>query len=316
MPSHTPAERLKKKRAQEIRDDPLFLQKRVAAEIEQEQPRQEQLKAELAAENLTLQQETAERAAPTQQDIDEDVKLGLTIQNMRRQALLNVLGIPREEQAPSAPAVITAERGEQAIIPAPRPAGAAALTPTPIAETAPRFGVSPTFAGGERFNVPQKIPFSQIKSGTPAEILTETAEITANVIDTITDLIPLDILSFSTKQQPDVTTAQESLTNAIQEMNRRIELVRLGILDATQTQQDFLRIGGAIQQLESSQKGFGKLNLRYWLGGGREIEQEIIIAKQRYNDFIRELELAAIEGRAAQQQAQIRAAAAAFGVEQ
>ena len=93
-----------------------------------------------------------------------------------------------------------------------------------------------------------------------------------------------------------VTTAEENLANSMQLLKDDVELVRSGLKDPTAAKKDFIAVQTALNQLEGSQKGLGKVNLRYWSsGGGREVETEIRVNQILLQDLNTKLELASQE---------------------
>jgi hypothetical protein len=116
----------------------------------------------------------------------------------------------------------------------------------------------------------------------------------AQVIDMVTSTL-------SARKQADVITAESSLNDALAQIGRDIQLVKNGLKPAYEVKASFRLANNALGRLESSQKGTGKLNLRYWLGGGKEIETEVLITKQRMQDLWQELLIAEQTGRATEQ---------------
>ncbi len=100
-----------------------------------------------------------------------------------------------------------------------------------------------------------------------------------------------------------VSQAEASLTDGLSAVNQNIKAVREGILDYHEAIDSLERTAAAINRLERSQKGLGKENLRYWSDEGKEVEAEIINAKERIDQMRTELLVAAQEGRLAQAQA-------------
>jgi len=87
----------------------------------------------------------------------------------------------------------------------------------------------------------------------------------------------------------EVQQAESSLNDAMVQVGREIDLVKSGARAARDAKTTFLLVQNSISRLEASQKGFGKLNVRYWSDEGKEVEAQILIAKQRLLDMQLEL---------------------------
>jgi hypothetical protein len=101
------------------------------------------------------------------------------------------------------------------------------------------------------------------------------------------------------KKTIDVTTAESALTDTMSVVNTNIAEVRKGNPNVTyqQVKGDIQRARGSLNDLEQTQKGLGKANLRYWISSGKEIEAEIIQKQNELNLAEQALDTAYIEGR-------------------
>jgi len=124
------------------------------------------------------------------------------------------------------------------------------------------------------------------KMGEFAEAAEIAIGLTAQGIDLVTS-------TFSVRKQADVVTAEASFNDAIGQIERNIISVAAGRMSSSSTKTDFQLAKTAIGRLESSQKGAGRINLRYWLGGGKEVEGELIIFKERLAELKLEMDILA-----------------------
>lgn len=108
--------------------------------------------------------------------------------------------------------------------------------------------------------------------------LEETLSTAASVIDAVTS-------SFSARKSAKVTTAETALNDAFTALNTDIVRVKMGDMRYDEAKKDFQMAEAAVNRLDKTTKGLGKLNLRFWLGGGAEVENEIILSRQRLEDL-------------------------------
>jgi hypothetical protein len=120
-----------------------------------------------------------------------------------------------------------------------------------------------------------------------AETLVQTA---AQIIDAFTSAL-------SARKSAQVTTAEGAMTDAIKAVNSDIENVSKGLGDANRARKNLINFEASINRLETRTKGLGKVNLRYWLGGGKEVEQEVLVNRQLLEDLKIKLIMAEKEGR-------------------
>src|SRR3990167_3681271 len=113
-------------------------------------------------------------------------------------------------------------------------------------------------------------------------LFSDTPELAANIIDAATSI-------FSARKQADVITAEAAFNDAKNKLEDDIELVKVGIKSGAAARVNLSLIESAISRLENANTGLGKINLRYWLGGGDEVEAEIIIFKSYLEDMKAEL---------------------------
>lgn len=118
---------------------------------------------------------------------------------------------------------------------------------------------------------------------------------------------------FSARKSADVITAEGALNDAIGKIESDIELVKAGRKNYSEVKLNFERARTSLNRLQGTQKGLGKLNLRYWLGGGAEVEQAILIYNETLEELEQELDIAAQEGRLARTQAMRQQAVLALG---
>ena len=113
--------------------------------------------------------------------------------------------------------------------------------------------------------------------------------------------------SLTAAKSTDVKKAEAAFTDATFIMDKNIALVKSGQKSYSDAYRDFQLGRDSLQDLERTTKGLGRLNLRYWLDGGAEIEAQII--RER-----RIMENQEIELRLAGQTAQLNTARAGFGL--
>lgn len=111
---------------------------------------------------------------------------------------------------------------------------------------------------------------------------TKIVETAAGVIDAVTSVL-------SARKQADVQTAEGALQDSLKIINSDIQAVKNGQKSYSEARVGFEQAINSISNLESSQKGLGQANLRYWLGGGKEIETEIIAYKVILENLDQEL---------------------------
>lgn len=113
---------------------------------------------------------------------------------------------------------------------------------------------------------------------------------TARIIDAAASV-------FSQKKQIDVIAAEGALNDAMNALNNDIELVRLGQKSDYEVQQDIQQAESFMNNLERTQQGLGKANLRYWITDGKEVEAKIILTKRDLQTFRTRLLIAEQEAR-------------------
>lgn len=124
--------------------------------------------------------------------------------------------------------------------------------------------------------IPQSVQQTIEKTPFPEETRTERAiSSLAEAWDTVGILASTFTGGTGTRKSARVSTAESALNDAIALVDIQIEGVKVGRspLEANRS------LTFAIQklaELERTQKGAGQANLRHWLGGGKEIEAEIL----------------------------------------
>ena len=85
-----------------------------------------------------------------------------------------------------------------------------------------------------------------------------------------------------------VQQAEGSLTEAMTDLNTDMEKVKAGA-NPRDMKTNLVLAENALARLESSQKGIGQNNLRYWSDEGAEVETTISIARNNLDDLRKEL---------------------------
>lgn len=86
--------------------------------------------------------------------------------------------------------------------------------------------------------------------------------------------------------------AEKTFNKLEGDLNEDLTLVEAGIQNPDSVQTKIRLARDAIDRLEGSIKGLGKLNFRYWLLDGKDVEAQILINKQNLDDFQRRLDIA------------------------
>jgi hypothetical protein len=88
--------------------------------------------------------------------------------------------------------------------------------------------------------------------------------------------------------------AEKTLTAIRTDMQQDIALVKLGLKTPQDVQVKIQLAEQAISRLESSVKGLGQLNVRYWLLDGKDVEAKLIIERGNIEDFKAQLLMAQV----------------------
>lgn len=112
----------------------------------------------------------------------------------------------------------------------------------------------------------------------------------AQGIDLITSGIKLG-------KSTDVLKAEAAFNDMSAVIDKEIQMVRDGQKSWTEVQKNFEKAADAINRLESTTKGLGLVNVRYWLDHGKEVEAQIIREKEILNVQRQALLTAAEESR-------------------
>lgn len=120
--------------------------------------------------------------------------------------------------------------------------------------------------------------------GIAAPVIAQTA---AEIYDTFEKSL------FGARKSGRVQKAETEFTDATNIIKQNIEMVKAGNKDYTDALRDFENALGAISRLERTTKGLGKINLRYWLDNGKELETSILNEKTILENLRAELITAA-----------------------
>jgi hypothetical protein len=151
---------------------------------------------------------------------------------------------------------------------------------------------------GNNVSLPQPVEDIQQKVAEGTQVTLKTA---AQIFDTIQSAL------FASKSTG-VKKAEAAFTDASFIIDKDIALVKAGQKPYSEASRDFQLAEDSINSLESETKGLGKINLRYWLDNGAELQAQILREK-RIMDNQR------IELRNAYQTAQLNQAKANFGLQ-
>lgn len=134
------------------------------------------------------------------------------------------------------------------------------------------FGATGILAGGRAADVPQRfVPGNQ----TPRQFANTFAVTAASILERIPG-----VSVFSNARQADVTESNKALNEAMQNLAEKIRMVERGEYPPELLQSEFIRVRSSLARLASSQKGLGKSDLRYWIGSGERIQEDIERTKE------------------------------------
>lgn len=163
----------------------------------------------------------------------------------------------------------------------------------PVEEPTPEeFAKGRGGGGGGGVDLKPKIP---LHSGQVSN-LTDLSR-PASLIAQLADIVRTGI---SGKKTTRVQQAEQTFADASALISNDIELVKNGVKPYTEVKREFERARAAITSLESTTKGIGTVNLRYWLDNGRELEAQIAREKELLESLSLELEAARNEARTRQ----------------
>jgi len=103
--------------------------------------------------------------------------------------------------------------------------------------------------------------------------------------------------SLSASKSTDVKKAEASFIDATNILQQNVALVKTGQKSYIDAERDMKLAESSINDLERTTRGLGRLNLRYWLDNGREIEAQILREKTTLQNIRIELELAREQAR-------------------
>jgi hypothetical protein len=177
------------------------------------------------------------------------------------------------------------------------------LDNSPLA-TANRFlGNTPPLAlGTYAANKLNLSPNSAAEAANQERAAGETIGLVARIYDTIKS-------SLSAGKSTGVKKAEAAFTDARFILSNDVNMVKAGQKDYIDAYNDFQLAEDSITSLEAEKKGLGKLNLRYWLDNGQEIEAQILREKANLAQLKIQLE-------AARQTAALNQAKARYGLPQ
>lgn len=169
----------------------------------------------------------------------------------------------------------------------PRDLGGAKTTPY----AHPQFADSQA-AGTGPFNSLASFPGLAVDELTKTQGNQEFLTTAAGLIDAAESLI--------TKAKPlDVRTTESALDTSTTMIKNDIELVRNGLMTREQAYINFAHYQLALSKLEQTNRGLGKANLRYWQGGGLEVETDILNYKELIDNLAIQLDQADLQAQTA-----------------
>lgn len=113
-----------------------------------------------------------------------------------------------------------------------------------------------------------------IEAATKPKMVRDALVTGAKLIESITDVLPADF-RLGTAKSTGVIKAEQAFTDAAAVIEDDIDAVAKGSKDFDKVNKDIDAALETIHQLELETVGLGKVNLRYWLDEGLEIETQI-----------------------------------------
>ena len=128
---------------------------------------------------------------------------------------------------------------------------------------------------------PPKTGFKDIglQSGQTSSIIGGTENTFAGTAQKAATFIDIIRSGITGKKPLPVQKAETSFSDASNTISQGIELVKTGQKNISELERDFEQAVGAINRLEAEAKLKGKLNLRFWIDEGKELETSIINEK-------------------------------------
>jgi len=107
----------------------------------------------------------------------------------------------------------------------------------------------------------------------------------AEIFDSVTS-------AFTNRKGVKQQAAETALSDAMTALKGDLERAKTGEISPSEARRNFFYANAALTRLESSQKGWGKTKIRYWLDdGGKEVETSIIFTRDEIARMERELEV-------------------------
>lgn len=126
--------------------------------------------------------------------------------------------------------------------------------------------------------VPLKEIPKRILTGQPLIAENPAAQLGAGV-QTGAQIIDIVRAGITGRKTTSVQQAEQSFTDASKVIQTDIDLVKTGQKDYTEALRDLERAAISVNRLEEQTKGLGKVNLRFWIDKGAELEASIATEK-------------------------------------
>ena len=251
------------------------------AEIQKRKKKLQEQNPEEFARQMEAQQ-IADQAVPeqvTQADLDAALAQGIDVFKGRNLKIASRTEQIGQKQRNATEAAVTGEQQRQ------QTAGLVNLADKTLSEQERLRKLSGLPAGASMQEVMDKTRIERgVQEGLPLGIKTA-----AEIINGVTAVI-------AGKKTARVQVAEENLNTALNVINKNIDLVRTGAKPSYEAFHDFNLAKESINDLERTNKGLGKINLRYWLSGGKETEIAVLQAKTTLENLRLELLNAIAQG--------------------
>ncbi len=169
--------------------------------------------------------------------------------------------------------------------------------------------VQESLAQNQQGGAEQNFVLSNIGEGidvaTNPAIVRQGLSAAANLISSLSSILPSDF-QIAAKKSPQVQQAESTFIDASNVINQDIEMVRLGQKNPADVLADIDAASRAVNTLGNQVKGTGKLQLRYWIDEGREIEASVLREQRILENQLVELQQAQIEARVNKANASLR----------